>query len=146
MAIIALLALMTIPVYLQRNLQLQVKDGLVFADFVKKAVAASFAMNGVLPADNAAAGLPAPDKIVGSIVTAVTVSNGVVTITYGNLAVSNISGKRLTLQPAYVADSPQVPVSWVCGLARTPSGLTVAGSNGTDIPNDWLPVGCRKES
>ncbi len=145
-AIIALLALMTIPVYLQRNIQQQVKDGLVFADFTKKAVAAAFALTGVLPADNAAAGLPAADRIVGSIVTSVAVANGVVTITYGNLAVSNIAGKHLTLQPAYVADAPQVPMSWVCGRARTPSGLTIAGSNGTDLPNDWLPSGCRQEN
>ena len=142
-SIIALLAMMTIPVYLQQALQQQVKDGLVFADFVKKSVEVSYALNRARPADNAAAGLPAPEKIVGSLVTSVTVADGVVTIVYGNLAVKNIAGKRLSLQPGYVPDAPQVPLSWVCGRAKAPAGLTIAGGNGTDIPTDWLPVGCR---
>ena len=142
-SIIALLAMFSIPIYLQRNIQQQVKDGIAFADFVKKSVDAAYLLTRALPADNAAAGVPAPEKIIGSLVSSVTVTNGVVTIVYGNLAVKNLAGKHVTLQPGYVPDAPQVPLSWVCGRARTPAGLTMAGSNGTDIPNDWLPVACR---
>ena len=66
-----------------------------------------------------------------------------ITLVFGNLAMSNIKGKRVTLRPGYVADAPQVPLSWICAFGRIPSGLTVAGSNATDIPAQWLPVACR---
>ena len=51
--------------------------------------------------------------------------------------------ERELIQVSYVPDAPQVPVSWICGPGKIPAGLTVAGSNVTDIPDAWLPVGCR---
>jgi type IV pilus assembly protein PilA len=67
----------------------------------------------------------------------------VITLVYGNLAVKNIRGRKLTLRPGYVANEPQVPLSWVCGPGKTPAGLTIAGADATDIPQQWLPVACR---
>lgn len=141
--IIAILALMTLPLYIERNVQEQVKEGVAFAEFMQRGVAAVFALTGALPKDNAAAGLPPPEKIIGNYVTSGTVADGVITLVFGNLAVSNIRGKRVTLRPGYVPDAPQVPVSWICAFGRIPSGLTVAGNNATDIPQQWLPVACR---
>ena len=142
-AIIALLALMTVPLYLQSTVQQQVKDSVAFASFMKTAVAAYYAANKSLPADNAAAGLPAPEKIIGSYVTSASVVDGVITLAFGNNAVGNIKGKKLTLRPGYVPDAPQVPLSWVCGPGKTPGGLTIAGADATDIPREQLPIGCR---
>lgn len=143
LAIIALLALMTIPLYIERNVQQQVKEGVAFAEFMQRNVSAVYALSGALPADNAAAGLPPPEKIIGNYVTSGTVSNGVITLVFGNLAVSNIRGKRITLRPGYVPEAPQVPLSWICGAGKIPGGLTIAGTNATDIPQEWLPVACR---
>lgn len=143
LGIVALLALMTIPLYIERNIQQQVKEGMEFAEFMKRNVAAAYALTGTLPKDNAGAGLPEPAKIIGNVVTSGTVSDGVITLVYGNLAVKNIRGRKLTLRPGYVADAPQVPLSWVCGPGRTPAGLTIAGADATDIPQQWLPVACR---
>ena len=72
-----------------------------------------------------------------------TVADGVITLLFGNLAVSNIKGKKVTLRPGYVPDAPQVPISWICASGKIPAGLTVAGANATDIPEQWLPVACR---
>ncbi len=143
LGIVALLALMTIPLYIERNIQQQVKDGVGFADFMQRNVSAAYALTGALPKDNAGAGLPAPEKIIGNYVVSGTVVDGVITLVFGNLAAKNIRGRKLTLRPGYVADAPQVPISWVCGPGKTPSGLTIAGTDATDIPQTWLPVACR---
>ena len=143
LAIIAILALMSLPLYIEKNVQEQVKEGVAFTGFMQQGVAAAYAITGTLPKDNAAAGLPAPDKIIGNYVTSGTVADGVITLVFGNLAVSNIKGKRVTLRPGYVPDAPQVPISWICAFGRIPTGLTVAGNNATDIPQQWLPVACR---
>ncbi|MEO8137282.1 MAG: pilin [Betaproteobacteria bacterium] len=143
LGIIALLALMTIPLYMERNIQLQVKEGVEFAGFMQRNVSAAYALSGALPKDNAGAGLPAPEKVIGNYIVSGTVSDGVITLVFGNLAVKNIRGRKLTLRPGYVADAPQVPISWVCGPGKMPAGLTIAGSDATDIPQQWLPAACR---
>jgi type IV pilus assembly protein PilA len=143
LGIVAILAMMTLPLYIERNVQQQVKEGVAFAEFMQRGVSTAYALTGTLPKDNAGAGLPSPEKIIGNYVVSGTVSDGVITLVFGNLAVSNIKGKKVTLRPGYVPDTPQVPLSWVCGMGKVPGGLTVAGNNATDIPEQWLPVACR---
>jgi type IV pilus assembly protein PilA len=143
LGIIAILAMMTLPLYIERNVQQQVKEGIAFAEFMQRGVSTAYALTGAMPRDNAAAGLPAPEKVIGNYVTTGTVADGVITLVFGNLAVSNIIGKKVTLRPAYVADTPQVPISWICAMGKVPNGLAVAGNNATDIPEQWLPAACR---
>ena len=143
LGVIAILAMMSLPLYIERNVQQQVKEGVAFAEFMQRGVSAAYAIAGTLPKDNAGAGLPAADKIIGNYVTSGTVADGVITLVFGNLAVSNIKGKKVTLRPGYVPDAPQVPLSWICGPGKIPAGLTIAGSDATDIPPAWLPVACR---
>ena len=123
LGIVAILAMMTLPLYIDRNVQLQVKEGIAFAEFMQRGVSTAYAATGVLPKDNAAAGLPAPEKVIGNYIVSGTVTDGVLTLVFGNLAVSNIRGKKVTLRPAYVADTPQVPVSWICASAA-PADVT----------------------
>lgn len=143
LGIIAILALMTLPLYIERNVQQQVKDAVAFADFMQRGVSAAYALTGELPKDNAAAGLPAPEKVIGNFVVSGTVSEGAITLVFGNLAASNIKGKKVSLRPGYVPDAPQVPISWICGPGKVPAGLTVAGKDLTDLPPEWLPAACR---
>ena len=143
LGIIAILALMTLPLYVEKNVQQQVKEGIAFAEFMQRGVSTAYALTGALPKDNAGAGLPPADKIIGNYVTSGTVAEGVITLVFGNLAASNIRGKKVTLRPGHVPDAPQVPISWVCGPGKVPAGLAVAGSDMTDIPVAWLPVACR---
>jgi len=67
-AVIGILALLAIPSYMDRIVRSQIKEALPLADIAKQPIAASWSAANTLPADNAAAGLPAPEKIVGNFV------------------------------------------------------------------------------
>ena len=142
-AVIAILAALAMPSYQYRIIRQQIEDGVLLADVAKKPVAASWAAKQTFPVDNAAAGLPAADKIVNNFVSAVSVQDGAVNITFGNRANPVLSGKILTIRPAVVEDAPVVPVTWVCGSAEAPGKMTIRGANQTSIPDARLPFGCR---
>jgi len=93
---------------------------LPLADIAKKPVADSWALIQKFPADNAAAGLPAPEKVVNNLISSVTVESGAIHIVFGNRANSAIKGKMLSFRPAVVKDAPIVPVAWICGYAGGP--------------------------
>ena len=106
-------------------------------------VAAIWRLTHTLPADNAAAALPAADRIVGNLVSAVTVEQGAVHVTFGNQANGAIKGKTLTLRPAVVEDAPVVPVAWVCAGASAPAPMTVHGTDRSSVAARFLPLNCR---
>jgi type IV pilus assembly protein PilA len=143
LAVIAILATLAIPSYLDRIVRDQIKAALPLADVAKPPIAASWSRDGTFPADNAAAGLPPPEKIVANYVSAVAVVDGAIHMTFGNRANKAIAGKILSLRPAVVEDAPMVPVAWICGSAEAPEKMTVNGRNLTDVPAALLPVDCR---
>jgi len=142
-AIIAVLALMMAPMVSDRAIREQVAEALPLADLAKKPIGDAWAATQILPADNAAAGLPPAEKIVSDRVNAVTVENGSIHVRFGNRASSAIRGKTLTLRPAVVADAPIVPITWLCGYAAPPDKMTAKGPNRTDFPPGYLPARCR---
>lgn len=141
-AIIGILATMAVPSYQQAAIKKQVTEGVQFSSFAQQAVAEYYRKRHALPADNAAAGLPPPEKVIGTFVTRLEIRNGAITITFGNRVNRNIEGKMLTLRPAYVADAHVVPLSWVCGRAQVPKGLTAGTANLTDLRVSFLPLDC----
>ena len=62
LAIIAILALMSLPLYIEKNVQEQVKEGIAFAEFMQRGVSAVYALTGTLPKDNAAPASPRPKR------------------------------------------------------------------------------------
>ena len=142
-AVIAILALMAFPTYQDKLVRDQVNEALPLADLAKAPVAASWTLLKLFPADNAAAALPPPEKIVSNLVSAVVIEGGAIHITFGNRANGAIRGKVLTLRPAVVEDAPVVPVAWVCGLAPVPGNMTARGANRTNVPANYLPLKCR---
>lgn len=140
---IALLSLLAIPALRDRALRRQVQDGLALADVAKGGVQAAWAATGDMPASNEAAGVPPHDKIVGSLVTDVSVDQGAITVTFGNNASKALEGKRVTVRPAVVADERAVPIAWLCHAIGVPKGMQVRGTDETDVPPEWLPVDCR---
>jgi len=142
-AIIAILALMAMPNMQDKLVRDQVVEAAKWAEFAKAPVAAAWATSKTLPADNAAAGLPAPDKIVSNLVGAVTVESGAIHIRFGNQVNGAINGKTLSLRPAVVVDAQVVPVAWVCAHAHAPDKMTVQGTDRTDLPARFLPLNCR---
>ncbi len=143
-AVMGVMATMAVPSFQDRMIRAQVGEGLALADFARQAVAAHHARTrGGLPRDNAAAGLPPAERIVGNYVSSVAVRSGAIDIRFGNLANRNLSGKTLTLRPAVVEGYPQVPVAWVCGTAPSPGSMKLHGDNATDLPGHHLPIDCR---
>jgi type IV pilus assembly protein PilA len=142
-AIIAILATIALPTYLERNIRLQIEAAMPLADIAKKPVAAAWTAQLPFPLDNTAAGLPVAEKIVNNYVSALAIQDGAINITFGNQAAGALKGKILTLRPAVVADAPVVPVTWVCGNANPPDKMTVKGENRTSVPASYLPLECR---
>ncbi len=142
-AVIAILTMIAVPSIQARLVREQIVEGMKLADVAKGPVAAAWKVLHVLPTDNAAAGLPAAERIVGNLVTAVSVEQGAVHVTFGNQANGAIRGKTLTLRPAVVDDAPVVPVAWVCAGASAPSPMTVHGADRTNVPVQYLPLNCR---
>ena len=111
-AIIGILAAVAIPAYQDYTIRAKVTEGLGLASAAKVAVVETNAATGVLPADNAAAGLPLPTLIVGNAVTSVTVAAGIITILYnatlGGTPTAN--GMSVVLTPTVGAGG----VTWAC--------------------------------
>jgi type IV pilus assembly protein PilA len=141
--VVAILATLAIPSYLDKIIRDQVVEALPLADVAKPSIAKAWFTSQTFPADNAAAELPSADKIVNYVVTAVTVRDGAIDVTLGNRATGTLKGKILTLRPAVVDDAPVVPVTWVCGYAAPPDKMTTKGTNNTNVPARYLPLRCR---
>lgn len=142
-AIMAIFATMATPSYQDRVIRAQVSEGLVLSEFAQRSVEAYRARNGRLPKNNADAGLPPADAIVGNFVDAISLSEGVITITYGNRSNRHLRGMKLALRPAQVRQFPSVPIAWVCGNASVPARMEVVGTNTTNLPATQLPIDCR---
>jgi type IV pilus assembly protein PilA len=143
LAIVAILALIALPSFLDTIIRNDIVEALPLADIAKKPVSDSWALVQAFPANNAAAGLPVPEKIVNNLISAIVVEGGAIHITFGNRANSAIKGKVLTLRPAVVRDAPIVPVAWICGYADGPGQMTIEGVNKTTVPARYLPFKCR---
>ena len=142
-AVMAILATLALPSFQDRIVRAQIVEAAKLADIAKAPVAATWTLTAALPADNAAAGLPAADKVVGNLVSAVTIEAGAIHMTFGNQANGAIRGKTLSFRPAVIPESPVVPVAWVCGFANAPEKMTVNGVNRTDVDKRFLPLNCR---
>jgi type IV pilus assembly protein PilA len=143
LAVIGILGAMAIPGIQDSMLKKQVKEGLALAGVAKSGVQAYWSANGDMPASNAVAGIPAKDKIVGSMVKEVAVENGAIHIVYGNNASRALTGLKVTIRPAVVKDEPSVPIAWLCAKLGVPDKMEVKGQDLTDIPAKWLPIECR---
>lgn len=146
LAIVAILAVIAVPSMHDRIVRGQIVEAAKLVDeVVKKPVATYWIANNEMPADNETAGVPAADKIISNFVTSVSVEDGAAHITFGNDANGSIKGHTLTLRPAVVPDTPEVPPSWYCaGGGTVPDKMTLKGRDRTDIENRYLPVNCRR--
>jgi len=142
-AIIAILALMAVPSYHDKFIRDQVVEAMRLTDIAKGPIAVAWATTKAFPEDNAAAGLPTPDKVVSNYVKSLTVEAGAIHVVFGNQANGALRGMTLSLRPAVVEDAPIVPVAWVCGFAAVPEKMTVMAANKTNLPKNRLPVNCR---
>jgi type IV pilus assembly protein PilA len=142
-AVLGILTIMAIPSYYFRVVREQIEAITPLTTVAETPIASAWALTQTLPADNTAAGLPAPNLMVGNYVSAVQIQNGAINVTFGNHATHALSGKILTIRPAVVTSAPVVPVTWVCGNATAPNNMTVMGVNQTNIAMNYLPLNCK---
>ncbi|ENS8872269.1 pilin [Neisseria gonorrhoeae] len=124
----------------------QVSEAILLAEGQKSAVTEYYLNNGKWPADNGAAGVASPDKIIGKYVKQVEVENGVVTATMKSDGVNKeIQGKRLSLW----AKRQDGSVKWFCGQPVTRADNANDNDDVTDDKNNngidtkHLPSTCR---
>ena len=142
-AIIAILAMVAIPSSIGRIVKEQALAAIPLSDAAKEPIGAQWKALKTLPADNAEAGLPTPDKVVSNFISKLEVVNGVIHMTFGNKAHAQIKDKILTIRPAVIAESNAVPIAWVCGNAKAPDKMTVMGNNHNNLEDKYLPFACR---
>ena len=127
-AIIGILAAIAIPAYQDYTIRAQVSEGINLSAGAKTAVTEFFQDRGVLPGDNATAGIATPGQISGKYVTSVTVgSAGIITVVYGNDANNQISGDEIELRPDTTGGGS---VTWEC-------------QTGTGMEDKHVPATCR---
>lgn len=142
-AIMIILSTMALPSYQDRVIRAQVGQALAMAEVAKKDIQDYYRAKGSMPKGNAQAGLPAADKFIGNYVTSIQVNDGAIDITFGNRVNKNAENKVLSLRPAVVNGAQVVPISWICGHASVPKGMTVMAKNSTTLSARMLPVDCR---
>jgi type IV pilus assembly protein PilA len=142
-AIIGILASIAIPAYQDYTIRAQVAEGLMLIDELKPSIRDFYKDRGVFPADNEAAGVPAPQFLLGQYVAGIEVVDGAMNIRFGNKAHARLSGLTLTIRPLYVTANPTSPIAWNCGASAEPNGMTAQGENRTDVLMQFLPAACR---
>ena len=108
-AIIGILAAIAIPAYSDYTIRAQVSEGLTLA------AVSEYAMDrGTFPTDNAVAGLALAASINGKYTSSISNASGVLTITYGNDAHTDLAGDTLILSAVQASGS----VIWSCPSAQ----------------------------
>ena len=143
-AIIGILAAIAIPAYQDYTIRAQVSEGMSLASAAKAAVAETWLVRGVAPANRTEAGMtPNGTDTNGKYVTGVDVVGGEVVITYGNAANVNVGGDTVVLTPF---STPDNSVAWRCGFGDDPLtavGVIGADTGGGTIDEQYLPSNCR---
>ena len=127
-AILAILMAIAIPAYQDYTVRAQVSEGVSLAEAAKTAIWDHWANNGVLPDDNAAAGLTAAEDIRGEYVEEVRIVQGDIVVTFGTgRENASISGRTFILSPSGNANAASM--RWEC--------------DGGTVPGRYRPSRCR---
>lgn len=146
-AIVVVLASLTVSAYQTFTVRSQVLEGINFASATKAPIVGTYKNSGVPPADRSAAGMTSnASDTQGAFVSQVIIVNGRIDITFGNDAHQDIFGDTLSLTP-YLTDGSTI--SWRCGKSPPPAGslLTGGGVTAVHLPptveERYLPGACR---
>lgn len=147
-AIIGILAAVALPAYQDYTTRSKVAEGLDLGRAAAQNVAAYHDRWGVLPVDNAAAGLPASAELRGAYVSAIEVRQGAVRVSFELPGVTTAPGGRLLmLRPVQAPNQPTSPLVWLCQRKAPPQGITAPPFTQEDsaklLPDRMLPGSCR---
>ena len=148
-AIIGILASLAVAAYQTYTVRAQVAEGLNFAAGAKVPIVEAFNNSGIPPADLDAAGMPAlATDIQGSYVSAVSISNGRIDITFGNDVHQDAFGDTLSITPYQAAGGSFL---WRCGYGPAPANSSELSGGGVTsahqaptIEERYLPSSCRQ--
>jgi type IV pilus assembly protein PilA len=131
-AIIGILAAIAIPAYQDYTIRAQVTEGFQLAGGSKPVVGEFYTTKGYFPSNNSSVGLPSATSITGKYVTRVDITNaggnGLITVTFGNQANTNIVNKTLVLTSTGGTAMGSIP--WNC-------------TTGSTVSPRYLPSACR---
>lgn len=149
-AIIGILATISIPSYQATIMRAQVSEGLSLAEPIQIQVAEYFATNNRWPSSLATLQSVAPgsEKIPSAkYVNSVAVNNGTIQIMFGSQANAALALQRLDLRPGSTTNGDVV---WDCGyktITPAPNYTDAVGTTstplGTTVASQYLPPACR---
>lgn len=142
-AIIGILASISLPAYQTYTIRAQVSESLVIASELKSSVVDYYKFKGKFPTDNAAAGIPESHLLQGNFVTSIQMENGAFHVTLGNKINTHVADKIVSIRPIIVKGSPTSPFSWICGHSEAPDAMLAIGENKTSVGGEHLPAVCR---
>ena len=145
-AIIGILAALAIPAYQDYLVRTQASEGLAMASAAKASVAEFRANRGSWPPTIRRRVSALRPTIEGKYVAVITVTDGGITVTYGNEA--NAEARCATPSVCTPGVSANGDVIWKCGDARRSRRggsrrLTATDSAATTIADKYLPALCR---
>ena len=142
-AIIGILASIAIPAYQDYTIRAQVVEAFSITSELKLSINDYYKDRGRFPSNNAEAGVPAPNHLIGNYVKKVEVIDGAMHVELGNYVNAQLMGETITIRPIFVSESPTSPISWVCGYRNPPEGMESAGEDRTSLKMRHMPASCR---
>ncbi len=148
-AIIGILAAVALPAYQDYQVRAQVSEALAMTGGLKSSVADYFAASGAFPADiqhavcgdSTTSGCTATNTDnKGNYVSQIDVGTGSITVTLGNKINKQADTKTLSINAGLDKASN---ISWVCGYATTPSGVTLTGTAKSTVDARYVPSSCK---
>ena len=143
LAIVAILALMAVPSLFPIKARAQIIESIELAEKLQPGIEAIYVISHKFPRDNKQANLPEPEHLIGNFVETITLKDGALHLELGNKIIKPLEGQTLSILPITVVDSPESPISWVCGYSGIPEGMQAMGENKTSIKREFLPINCR---
>ncbi|HOY23747.1 MAG TPA: pilin [Cellvibrio sp.] len=142
LAVMAILLLISLPSFESKNTRAQINESIELIKPLKESMALFYLAEHKFPRTNQEAGIPKAEFLIGNYVQTIVLENGAFHITFGNKVHAKLKNKILSIRPMVVKDSPESPISWLCGNDAVPAGMIAVGANKTDIANINLPMNC----
>ena len=130
--IIGILASVALPAFSSYVVRSRIAEAFSLGSEVQNSVVAYYARWGVLPHDNAAAGLPAPTALRGANVASIELRDGVIVVQIepkalggGDAKLPEGARRALVLRPAFDAARSGATIAWVCNEHEVAPSMTV---------------------
>lgn len=120
-SIISILAAIAVPAFNEYVVKSKVTEALLASVSSRKNVEEYYAYHGVLPRNNAEAGLSTANMIKGNYFSSLTVVDGSVVIHFDERSGKSLDGRTLTLKPEINSNFPLQVTGWYCADKCRPS-------------------------